>query len=510
MHIDNRMVHVRWCRRCRLNPEPTMLGNSLQQGLQPLVAGARALPMALSTVREIGGFVTGSPLNSAAYPKGRLTTPLDIPLKGPASDAPAPASGPALVKAPTPQAGSLAAGVKIVAMPTPGPLATLAVYLDAGSANEPPSAVGVSRLLQYAAFKATANRSTFSLTRELEKIGAVPSASVGREHIALSLDFPRTLAPDAAELLMDSTLCAKFADWEVRDLMPHVQQVLAAAMKTPALVMDDLLHRAAFTGGLGNVTMPDPGFMDSLDHVSLLDFAAQVMVPPRMLVAAAGLELADVKALVEPVMQGGAAAAPAPAPPSAYTGGYLAAITSGSATHVAIAFEAAGGLSSAKSAACAKVVAAMLSSGSGRVPYSRTDYGYPTASVCSLYKSTGLVGLTASAAPSKVNAAVDALTAKLQGLPKAVNDANLKAAKAAVLATIKSEMASSRGVVNAIAQQMLSTGKFDAAAPVAAVTSLTAADVSSYVSKMLKSKPTVAVFGSLAAVPRYEDIAKRF
>lgn len=61
-----------------------------------------------------------------------------------------------------------------------------------------------------------------------------------------------------------------------------------------------------------------------------------------------------------------------------------------------------------------------------------------------------------------------------------------------------------------MAPSLLLTGKFDPAAFVSAVDSLTAADVTSFVSKAVKSQPTFVTYGSLAKVPRFDAIAKRF
>lgn len=51
-----------------------------------------------------------------------------------------------------------------------GPVSTIAIAFEAGSSTENQHTLGASKVLAAMAFKATTNRTTFRLTRELEKV----------------------------------------------------------------------------------------------------------------------------------------------------------------------------------------------------------------------------------------------------------------------------------------------------------------------------------------------------
>ena len=65
------------------------------------------------------------------------------------------------------------------------------------------------------AFKATANRTTFRLTREAEVIGANFLASASREQMAYTVDCLKTNVPEAVELLSDAVLNPALSNHEV-------------------------------------------------------------------------------------------------------------------------------------------------------------------------------------------------------------------------------------------------------------------------------------------------------
>ena len=74
---------------------------------------------------------------------------------------------------------------------------------------------GASHLLERVAWRATANRTAFRVTREAEVIGANLLASASREQMAYTVDCLRTNLPEAVELLTDAVMNQKLTDHEV-------------------------------------------------------------------------------------------------------------------------------------------------------------------------------------------------------------------------------------------------------------------------------------------------------
>jgi processing peptidase subunit alpha len=219
--------------------------------LLPLVAAGRAFSTsqaaaqhapAIATKSSSGGFlsfITGG---------DRISTPLDQPLAV-VSDVrpnPTPATRPALAIAEH-------HGVKVAAQDSVGPMASIALYVGAGSANEAASTSGASKYLEYLGFKTTCNRTTFRLTRELEKMGASASVQAGREATGFQITTTKMSAPEAVEVLLDSVLNAKLNGWEIEDMLAKVQDDAEAALANPEVLVAEIMHRCvvACTGADG-------------------------------------------------------------------------------------------------------------------------------------------------------------------------------------------------------------------------------------------------------------------
>lgn len=447
------------------------------------------------------------PQSGGLFGSKRVTTPLSEPLPGvnlPNSVAP---------KAPELKTGTVGE-VKAAALDVSGPNTCVALFVGGGASIETPETAGASKLLEYMAFSATKARSTFRLTRELEKYGAASSCIAGREHIAYVVEGTCLQTAEVTELLLDAAVNQRLADWEVNDMLAKVEEDLEEAYSNPAVLAHELLHRAAFSGGLSNPLLPDPANLYALDGEALREYVASAFTAGNIAVTAAGLSLSQLQQVAGPMLSG-LPSGPAPtSPASTYTGGYLAAISPGAEPTIAVAYEAKGGLSDIKATATAAVVKALLGAGTREaVPYQHKDADGPLTSVTPLvqmYKSTGLVGVmgTTTSSSSSAAAAADALTKKLQGLGSA-NEASLAAAKQLALGGYQSAISAKAGVVQDMGLQLLSRGKFSAQEYASAVAGLTAADVSKYVGDLVKSPLTLVAVGGLSNLPKYDTVAGR-
>jgi processing peptidase subunit alpha len=460
------------------------------QGFAQYAVPAVALPKA-------GGFLGGSK---------RVMVPLSEPL--PNVNIPNPASP----KAPELQTGSLEGGIKAACLDSTTPNTSVAVFVGGGAAAETAETAGASKLLEYMAFSATKNRTTFRITRELEKYGAASSCVAGREHIGYVVETTKLQAAEATELLLDVVLNQKLADWEVADMLETVQADLDSAYADPIILARELLHKAAFSGGLANSLLPDPAEVGGMTGAVLRQYMAANFVPSNIAIAAAGLGLDQLKQITDPLLHGVGGAASASSS-STYTGGFLAALSPGAEPTVAVAFEAKGGLSSIKSTATAAVVKALLGSDSRHVlPYQDKALPGPVTSLTPLvqmYNSTGLIGLMATTTDGSAVAAADALTVKLQGAAKAAGDVQLAAAKQVALGGYQSAISAQSGVVQDMGLQLLSRGKFSAQEYASAVSSLTAADVAKYIEEALKTPLTLVAVGSMSNLPKYDTVKSR-
>lgn len=438
----------------------------------------------------------------------RIDTPMSEPLPWvpPAPVRTSPAAPPKLAT------GALASGATVAAIDLPGPAATLALAFEAGSAGEGPGLAGASRVLAAMAFKATANRTTFRLTRELEKVGASGFASSGRDHLLLGITALKLHAPEAVEMLLDSAMNARLSYHEFAEAVAGVQAALRAEAKQPLPALLDALHRAAYEGGLGTPALLDAAELGHLDFEALRQYYAAVVKPSRAMLAAAGVGLDAVTQLANPLLPASASAAAASAPaPSSYVGGSLNIVAPASPlSHVALALEVKGGLSDPKAVACAAVAKQLLDPARAVLPGGRESDVYASATpFACLYATTGLVGLAGAAPPGRAAALLDAVVARVEGVAKGVAEGALRQAKQLAISEYKQQLASSAGMAGLMAPRLLATGRFDPAELAAKVEGLSAGDVAGFVAAAIKRTPSVVTYGSLASAPRLGAVAKR-
>lgn len=71
--------------------------------------------------------------------------------------------------------------------------------------------------------------------------------------------------------------------------MAATQAHLAAALSNPAVMLQDVLHRAAFDGSLGQPMNVDPEMLEGVDNRALKEYIASVLKPGSAVLAAAGV-----------------------------------------------------------------------------------------------------------------------------------------------------------------------------------------------------------------------------
>jgi processing peptidase subunit alpha len=437
---------------------------------------------------------------------------IDTPLSEALPSLPKPLKGSVPATAPALQTGSLTAGTKVAAVDGVSPVSAVSLVFGAGPATESGASLGSSRVLEALAFRATSNRTTFRLTRELEKIGAVASAKAGRDHLAFTLSAVKLHTPEAVETLIDSVLNAKLNYWEVQEGLQVAKAALTAELRDPINVLADALHRAAFDGGLGQPLHIDPSLIDGITHDSLREYLATTLNPAKAVLAGASVGLQELTALANPLVPGGSSAAGASASGS-YIGGSLSVLAPTSPlTYVGLGIEAKGGLASAKAAATAAILRAALDDGRAVLPRTSKEHDVVRAATgySSMFARTGVVGLIAASAPAQAPALLDYATKKLAALAKPLPDVALKAAKQVVVGAYRERMSTSAGLVGVAAPALLATGAFAPSEFVGAVESVTAADLAAFVAAGLKGKPTLVTYGSMSTrLPSSEDVAKQ-
>lgn len=398
--------------------------------------------------------------------------------------------------------------------------------MNSGSVYETPYSTGVSHLLEYMAFKTTRNRTHLRLVREIEAIGGNVMASASREQMAYSVDTSKVTVPEALEVLTDAVLNPKFQSWEVAEQIKRMETDLKNLADNPQTQLLEAVHTVAYHGGLGRPLIAPSEVLKALNADVVAEFYAANYTAPRMVLAAAGVEHNELLRVAEPLLAA-APSGPAPSEPaSEYIGGDWRQFAASPLTHGVLAFEFSGGWRDVKGSVAMTVLQYLLGGGgsfSAGGPgkgmhsrlYTRVLNQYPWMHNCtaitSIYNTTGLVGIFASAESSRAEEMVSVLCSEMEAVAKAVPAADLERAKAAAVSSVLMNLESRAVVAEDIGRQVLTYGHRKPVPEfIKEIKALTPADLASAVSRVLKTPPTLAAIGDIANVPRYDLVAKRF
>lgn len=167
----------------------------------------------------------------------------------------------------TPQTTTLPNGARVVSQDMGGPVSAVALFVAAGSRNETPISSGVSFLLERMAFKGSAMRSKFRMTRDMERSGAIFNASAARETIAYSAEGLREKLPDMVSIITETAtlpaagvITQSGPAWdsamsEIKNQTAVMKEDIENLSKDPTAVVTEAIHTTAFHGNtLGKFT----------------------------------------------------------------------------------------------------------------------------------------------------------------------------------------------------------------------------------------------------------------
>lgn len=155
---------------------------------------------------------------------------------------------------------TLSNGVRVASQDMGNPVAAVALFVGAGSRNENPFSSGVSHLIERLAFKGSATRSKYRMTRDMERTGAIFASSAARETIAFSAEGMREKLPEMLSILSDTAVspvttgCVEgSAAWdaaveEISAQTAVIKDELKSFSSEPSGRVTEAIHAAAFHG----------------------------------------------------------------------------------------------------------------------------------------------------------------------------------------------------------------------------------------------------------------------
>lgn len=494
-----------------------------QRNLRTAAALLQAVPAAVHSPPAAGG---GGFLSSL-FGGRRKAGPTVPPLFEPLPDVPAapPLSVPSSLST---ELTTLSNGLRIASEATPGATSTVGIYIDSGSVYESPAQAGTSHLLERMAFKTTANRTHFRLIREVEAVGGNIAAAASREQMAYTGDALKTYLPEMLEIVVDSVRNPIFNEWEVKEQLERVREEVQGAASNPQSLVLEALHHVGYTGALANPLLCPDSQLNRLNGEALFEFVQANYSAPRMVLAGAGPEHEELVSLAEPLLGDLPNTPPPPPPRSRYVGGDWRAAADTPLTHVAFGFEFPGGWRNDKEAVAVTVLQTLMGGGGsfsaggpGKGMYSRlyrrvlNNHGEVQSCTAfnSIYNDTGIFGIHATANPGFAAKLVDIISDEFTALvgAKGLSEEELQRAKNATISSVLMNLETRVVVCEDVGRQILTYGHRKSPEDfVASVQALTLDDLKAVVKKVLGTPLSLATYGDVVSVPRFDEVARRF
>ncbi|KAF3328357.1 putative mitochondrial-processing peptidase subunit beta [Carex littledalei] len=186
---------------------------------------------------------------------------------------------------------TLSNGIRVVtqAYPCTTGMASVGVWIDAGSRFEAPGTNGTAHFLEHLIFKGTERRTTQSLEEEIENMGAKLNAYTSREQTTFFADVQSKDIGAAVDILADILQNSKFPVSAINRERGVILREMQEVQGQIDEVIFDYLHLAAFPSQpLGDTILGPEENIRSISQSDLERYISTHYTGPRTVVSAAG------------------------------------------------------------------------------------------------------------------------------------------------------------------------------------------------------------------------------
>ena len=208
-----------------------------------------------------------------------------------------------LRKVPPTTVSSLSNGFRVACESVPdSEVATVGVWIDAGSRYETLKNNGTAHFLEHMNFKGTATMTKSQLERKFEEIGGHLNAYTARDRTSYYVKVFKKYVPEAVAVLADILRNSKLPEKDLqRERSTILEEMKEVELLVDEVVMDHL-HIASYQKCSLGLTIlgPAENISRTIDRQMIVDFVKQHYTGPRMvLVGAGGVEHTALEGLAQ-------------------------------------------------------------------------------------------------------------------------------------------------------------------------------------------------------------------
>jgi len=392
--------------------------------------------------------------------------------------------------------------------------ATVGVWCDVGTRDEPAAVNGVAHLLEHMVFKGTRRRSATAIAEEIEAVGGHMNAYTAREQTAY---YARVLKDDislAVDLIADILQHSLFDAAELRRERAVVIQEIGQANDTPDDIIFDHFQAAAFPRqGVGRPVLGKASVVRRMKRESVRGFLNDHYAPQHLVLAAAGnvdhdhlVRLARRKFDALPKL------ATHEREPARYRGGEYREKRDLDQIHLVLGFEGVGHHD--RDFYPLQVMSTLLGGGMSSRLFQevreKRGLAYSIYSFAGSLRDGGLFGIYAGTGDKQVIELLPLVMDEVNKVADKVSDEEVARARAQLKAGTLMSLESTSSRCEQLAQQLLVFGRpIPTGEIVAQIEAVDGAAVRRVMRRLIRSRLTVAAVGPVGHVESYDSLAAR-
>lgn len=204
------------------------------------------------------------------------------------------------------QTAQLNNGIRLLHLPAPGPVAHVAVYINAGTRDEPEHQSGLAHFIEHTLFKGTKKRKAYHVLTRLENVGGDLNAFTTKEETCIFATVLDEHFARAFELLSDIITNPTFPEKELKKEKDVILEEINSYKDSPSEEIYDVLEEHVYRGhAMGRNILGNPEHILKFTREEVLDFIGRFYRGGNMVLATSGnLPFNRVKRLAERYFEG--------------------------------------------------------------------------------------------------------------------------------------------------------------------------------------------------------------
>lgn len=180
-------------------------------------------------------------------------------------------------------------GIRFLHIPTTGPVAHLAVYINAGTRDEDPAKNGLAHFIEHTIFKGTKIRRAYHILTRLESVGGELNAFTAKEETCIFATFLKEYFLRALELVADILTQSTFPEKELKKEKDVILDEINSYKDSPSEEIYDVLEENIFKGHpLGMNILGTPEHLRSFTREDILKFISRNYTGDHIVVCTSG------------------------------------------------------------------------------------------------------------------------------------------------------------------------------------------------------------------------------